>query len=350
MRSDGVSKRATIADVAALAGTSKSTVSFVLNDRPGVAPATRDRVLAAVADLDWRPNRSAQQLSRLSAGAIGIVFARTPETLRFDPFFAPFLAGVEHVVSAADCSVLLRFVEDGDAEIEAYRQLAESGAVDGVIVSDLRHDDRRIPILDQLGLSAVTLNEPDVPSSFAAVCDDEEAGVNDAIEHLVERGYSRIAFVGGPDQYLHVRRRRAAWEKALAARGLSAEAYVESDFTASCGAEATERLLLKANRPDAIIYANDAMAVAGLKVALAAGLDVPGEIALVGFDDSELAEHLTPSLTSVRTDPFGWGIAAARALLEDIESSLPSGRRIHLDPPRLVVRGSTARLSEGVTI
>lgn len=337
------SRRTTIADVAALSGTSKGTVSFVLNNKPGVAEETRRKVLAAIDELGWQPSRLAQSLSFSRADAIGLVLARTAETLRSDSFFAPFIAGVEHSVSQADMSVLLRFVETDETEEAAYRSLVQGGRVDGVIVADLLPEDPRIGYLERLGVPAVTLNSPDGPSPFRAVVNDDVAGVRAAVEHLVGLGHRRIAQVSGPQRYLHTRRRRAAFAQSLAAHGLHPDSAVEADFTAQGSAEATRRLLAApaSVRPTAIVYDNDTMAVAGMVVAQDLGLVVPRDLSVVGFDDAELSPYVSPALTTVRTDPFTWGAVAAQELLAVIRGTA-SGPSTALDAPSLVVRSSTA--------
>lgn len=336
-------RRPTISDVAARAGTSKGTVSFVLNGRPGVAPATRERILAAIDDLGFQPSQVARSLSNSRADVIGLVLARTPQTLRSDSFFAPFIAGVEFGIADADNSVLLRFVGDDEGELAAYRRLAGAGRVDGVILADLRRSDPRLGLLQELSLPAVTLNHPDTPSPFLAVCNDDTSGIKAAAHHLVELGHRRIAHVSGPMRYLHPALRDAAWRSALAEHGLELSDSIAGDFTAEGGAQATRALLgpSRGQRPTAIVFDNDTMAVAGTVAAQAMGLEVPGDVSIVGFDDAELSAYVNPPLTTIRTDPFAWGESAARALLAVVkgEATTPA---IHAGTSELVLRGSTA--------
>jgi DNA-binding LacI/PurR family transcriptional regulator len=336
-------RRPTISDVATLAGTSKGTVSFVLNGRPGVAPATRDRILAAIEELGFEPNQVARSLSNSRAGVIGLVLARSPQTLRADSFFAPFIAGVEYGIAKADTSLLLRFVEDDESERAAYRKLAMGRQADGVILSDLRRDDPRLALLAELSLPAVTLNQPDVLSPFLAVCNDDTTGIDEAARHLVELGHRRIAHVSGPLKYLHAGLRDAAWRTALASHGVELAASIPGDFTADGGAGASQRLFDAEPhvRPTAIAYDNDTMAIAGVKVARSLGLRVPDDVSIIGFDDAEFAAHVSPALTTIRTDPFAWGESAARALLDVINgdaeaSAIKAGESV------LVRRDSTA--------
>ena len=338
------SQRPTISDVARHAGVSKGAVSFALNGRAGVSTDTRDRILDAARELGWQRSHRARSLSVSHAFAFGLVLARPPELLGADPFFPSFLAGVETVLALAGYSLVLQVVADEDAEEAGYRTLAGEGRVDGVFVSDLRTRDSRIELLSELKVSAVTLNRPDVPSPFPAVCQRDRVGVMNAVRHLVELGHSRIAHVGGPLKFLHSLSRRAAWADALDEAGLPRGPVVLSDFTAAGGAAATERLLDLAEPPTAIVYANDLMAIAGLGVAHNRGLRVPRDLSVTGFDGTELAEHVHPPLTTVVGNPFAWGQAAARSLLAVADRrTLGAPADVNLDPARLEVRRSTAR-------
>lgn len=328
-------------DVARDAGVSTAAVSFALNGRPGVAPETRERILGVAAELGWEPSASARSLGGRHENALGLVIARDPLLLSADPFFPAFIAGVELELAVRGQALLLQVVGD-DAEQEAagYRHLARSERVDGVFLTDLRFADPRIALLEELGLPAVTLNRPDVPSPFPAVCQDDGPGVAAAVRHLADLGHIRIAYVAGRSDLLHGARRREVWAATMTALGLAADLVTIADFTAAAGAQATRALLAAEDRPTAIVYANDTMAIAGLTVAHELGFAPPRDLSLVGYEDSELAAHVYPSLTSVRSDPIEWGRTATRVLLDAIDGR-PSD--VELEPARLVVRASTER-------
>lgn len=332
--------RPTITDVARAAGVSKGAVSFALNGRPGVAEETRRRILAVAKELGWTPSHRARALSASRAFAVGLVLARPPELLGADPFFPAFIAGVERVLAERNQALVLQVVTNQRAEEDGYRRLAADGRVDGVFLLDLRVADPRIALLGQLRLPAVTLGRPDVASPFPAVLVDDRPGITAAVGHMVELGHRHVAHVAGPEHFLHGAARRDAWEGALRAAGLPPAPCVPSDFSAAGGARATRQLLDLAEPPSAIIYANDVMAMAGMAVARERGLDVPGVLSVTGFDDTELAAHISPSLTSVRTDPSGWGRVAARTLLDLIDGD--GGADVEMPPAQLVVRASTA--------
>lgn len=340
-------RRPTIDDVARQAGVSKTTVSFALNGVPRVADQTRERVLRAARDLGWQPSQRARSLSVSRAFAFGLVLARPADLIGTDPFFPAFIAGAETVLSPAGHSMLLQVLPDAATEEDGYRRLAAEDRVDGVFVTDLRPDDSRVSLLTELGVPAVTLNRPDIPSRFPAICHDDALGITAAVDHLVSLGHRRIAHVAGPDQFLHGTRRRAAWLDALAAAGLPAGPIVVGDFTASGGAAATRVLLDGPEPPTAIVYASDLMALAGLAAAQERGLSVPADLSITGFDDIELAAYVHPPLTTVRTDPFGWGKAAAGALLDLVAGhDVPD---VELPATSLLRRKSTGPVTEPIS-
>jgi DNA-binding LacI/PurR family transcriptional regulator len=314
-----LTRRPTIADVARAAEVSKGAVSFALNGRPGVAAHTRERILAVAAELGWTPSVSARSLSTRRAHAVGLVVAREPELLGADPFFPPFIAGIETVLSGRGQALMLQVPPDCDAEAHGYRRLAAEGRVDGVFLTDLRVDDPRPALLVELGLPGVTLGRTPEQRLLPAVSLDDRAGIADAVRHLVAMGHRRIGHVAGPQHFVHGRARKSAWRTTLSEAGLLTDLCVTADFTAAGGATATATLLDRAQPPTAIVYANDVMAIAGMSVAAARGVLVPDQLSVTGFDDTELARHLRPALTTVRSDPLGWGAAAAALLLEAID-------------------------------
>jgi len=336
---EAVTAKPTISDVAARAGVSKGAVSFALNDRPGVSSETKARILLAVEELGFRPSHTARALSSSRTFALGLVLARQPEMLRADPFFPAFIAGVEEVLAPAGMSLMLRFVTGHGAEKAAYTELAH-GRADGVIVTDIRNHDPRPALLSRLSLPAVTLNRATKQSRIPAVCLDDAPGVREAVHHLITLGHRHIAHVGGPGEYRHVDNRRREWSDVLAAAALPPGTFVEADFTAAGGARATAALLDSSAPPTAILYASDLMAVAGMAEAHRRGLSIPSDLSIVGFDDAELSAHLHPPLTTVRTDPFGWGRAAATTLLSQLAGERPAD--VHLPAAVFVLRGSTA--------
>jgi DNA-binding LacI/PurR family transcriptional regulator len=338
--SPGPAPRVTIADVAREAGVSKGLVSFALNDRPGVSAETRSRILSVAGSLGWTPSLRGRSLSSKRSFALGLVMARDPEVLGSDPFFTSFIAGVETILAPQGLALVLSVVPDGTAELQTYRTLVTDGRVDGVFLTDLRHDDPRIPCLSDLGLPAVTLGRPDQPSPFPAVCIDDTNGVAETVRHLVTLGHRRIAHVAGSPAMLHGSRRRTAFTTAMRAAGLGDGQVIETDFSISAGAAATRRLLAQPEAPTAIVFANDPMAIAGIGVAQELGVRVPADLSITGFDDIEFARYVYPALTTVGATPLVWGRAAATTLLGLIRTG--SAEDVELPAARLIIRGSAS--------
>ncbi|RKT79558.1 LacI family transcriptional regulator [Terracoccus luteus] len=336
-------RRPTISDVARAAGVSKGAVSFAINGRDGVSAETRSRILRAADELGFTRDVRARGLSSSRAMAVALVIARPPETLGADPFFAVFVAGVETVLSQAGFALVMQVVPTHVSEEEAYERLAGEGRADGVFLTDLRVDDDRPAVLRRLGLPGVRI-APDIDDSAPSVVVDDRPGIRAAVEHLVALGHTRLAHVGGPATYVHGASRRAAFDEATDAAGLAPGLHVEADFSAEGGAAATAKLLdlPPRRRPTAVVYANDLMAAAGIAVAADRGLDVPGDLSVTGFDDTAVSAVLRPGLTTVHTDVLAWGAAAAQTLLAAIDAGIDATDDVHLPPPHLVVRGSTA--------
>ncbi len=335
-----VTHRPTIIDVARVAGVSKGAVSFALNGKPGVATETRERILAAARELGWTPSLRGRALSVSRSLAVGLVIARPPETLGADPFFASFITGIETVLSERGYALMLQVVGDEVSEHESYRRLAASGRVDGVFLTDMRVEDVRPQLLNDLGLPTVVIGPAPGHGPWSAVYIDDQPGIVAAVEHLVALGHRRIDHVAGPAEFVHGLSRRAAWASAVVDAGLEPGTCITSDFSAQGGADATNRLLDLADPPTAIVYANDLMAIAGMSTAIGRGVDIPGQLSITGFDDTSLAAYLQPALTTVRTDVVGWGRATATRLLALVDGE--TGTEVDLPSPELVVRASTA--------
>src|SRR4051812_18632188 len=210
--------RPTIDDVAARAGVSAAAVSFAMNGRPGVAEATRLRILAAAEELSWRPSALARALTEARARAVGLLLARSVDQLELDPFFVRFLAGVERALAPSDHDLVLRVSDTVDPA--AYRQLAGSGRVDGFLLCDVEVDDPRFGVIAEAGIPAVVAGRPVSPCPFPALETEHAHGMHMATEHLLALGHRSIAFVGGAAHMEHVQARLATWKAALGAAGV----------------------------------------------------------------------------------------------------------------------------------
>ena len=315
------------------AGVSSAAVSFAVNDRPGVGAATRARILAAADELGWEPSASARALTGARARAIGLILARDPTELESDAFFVRFLSGLERTLAPRDHALLLQLAPASRAD--AYSRLAASGRVDGFVLTDVERDDPRFAIVAATGVPAVVAGRPGPGSGLPWIETEHGAGMAAAAAHLAARGHERIAFLGGPEALDYVAVRAAHWRAALEAAGLDPGATVFAAPGEPATATAARALATGAT---AVAATSDVLALALVAAARAAGRRVPDDLAVTGFDDSALAAHAVPALTSVRVDFAEFGAAAAAALLALIDGEPPATAR--LSAPSLVVRGS----------
>lgn len=332
--------RTTIADIAKHAGVSPTAVSFALNDRPGLSDETRQRILAAVAELNWRPSIAARALTGMRSDTVGLVVARPARTLGIEPFFAQLTSGLQARLSTHVVALHQLVVEDVAAELEVYHRWAAEKRVDGLVVVDLERDDPRPAAVRGLGLPAVVLGGTGVPGPLPAVWVDDYAAMAQIAEHLAGLGHRRVGHVGGIPAYEHSARRVAALHDASRRLGLEV-AHEDTDYSESASAAATRLLLDRPDRPTAIVYDSDVAALAGLGVASTLGARVPDDLSVVSFDDSALARLVHPAMTALSRDTHALGMLVADTLLaviagQDVEP-------VVIAPgPVLVPRASTA--------
>ncbi|MEV4162253.1 LacI family DNA-binding transcriptional regulator [Nonomuraea dietziae] len=337
--------RPTIADIAARVGVSKGAVSFALNGRPGVSEETRARVLQVAEEMKWRPHSAARALGGARAEAAGLVIARPARTIGVEPFFAHLLSGLQAGLSAGAVALHLLIVEDTAAEIEVYRRWASEGRVDGFILVDLQVRDPRIEVIEELGVPAVVLGGPGPHGSLSSVWADDREAMLSIADYLAALGHTRIAHVSGLPAFRHTQRRVRALRDSARRLSLREVVSVPTDFSDAQGAAATRALLSRKQRPTAIVYDSDVMAVAGLGVAAEMRVSVPGELSIVAFDDSVLTQIVHPSLTALSRDTFALGRRVAETLLGAIaDPATPVN--VRTPTPVLTVRESTSSADE----
>lgn len=337
--------RPTIADIALRAGVSKVAVSYALNDRPGVSPTTRAAIKAIAEEIGWQPNSAARALTRARADTVGLALSRPARMLGVEPFFMELISGIESELSSGGCALLLQVVSGPAQELEVYRRWWGEGRVDGVFLADLREPrpgepDPRVTGVAGLGLPAVAIGHPSAAGPLVPVWSDDAAALRDTLAYLHALGHRRVARVAGLAELTHTRLRDREQHRACAELGLGAPVVVHTDYSGDEGAHATRRLVSAPDRPTAIIYDNDIMAVAGLSVAQEMGLDVPADLSLVAWDDSQLSQVVRPPLTALSRDIPAYGALAARTLLTLVAEGAAEGREDAA--ARLVPRGSTA--------
>ena len=335
-------KRPTSADIARAAGVSKGAVSYALNNRPGVSDATRERILTIAAEMGFRPNVAARALNGASAGAVGLALCRPARVLGVEPFYMELISGLEAELSARSYGLTLQVVPDHAAEIAVYRRWAGERRVDGVLLVDLHTDDDRVDAVRDLQLPAVVIAGPGDFGGLPSVWSDDAAAVTEAVEYLCALGHRTITRVGGMPELLHTEIRTRAFAAVCERLGVQHAVTVPTDYTAEEGSRATRRVLSAPERPTALIYDNDLMAVAGLAVAQEMGIAVPGDLSIVAWDDSMLCRIVHPPLTALSRDVAAYGTHAARSLLDLVTTGATAD--VQAAAAHLVPRGSTATL------
>ncbi|MDX6433964.1 MAG: hypothetical protein QOE54_6330 [Streptosporangiaceae bacterium] len=334
-------RRVTIKEVAERAGVSKGAVSLAMNDRPGLSPATRERIRKAATDLGWMPSLSARSLSSAQISSIGLAIARPARMLGLEPFYMEFISGIQSVLADRSCSLLLRLVRSMDEEITVHDGWWKTRQISGSILVDFTEDDPRIPALTALGLPVIAVGDPSLTGRFPSVWTDDAVAVTEAVRYLAALGHRWIARVGGPEGLGHSGIRTRAFTEAVTELGLEPGRNLATDYSGEQGARATRALLSSARRPTAILYDNDITAVAGLSVAAEMGVSIPGELSLLAWDDSQLCRLTHPTLSAMSHDVFGYGEEVARRLMAVLEHGADVSGPVAT--PVLIPRGSTAQ-------
>ena len=331
----------TLNDVAAVAGVSPTTISRYLSRSIILPQATRDRIDAAIAALDYRPNLLAKRLSTGRAEAIGLV---TPEI--DNPFFAQLAAAVEAEAEKHGYAVYMTSTHgDPMCEIGAVRRMRD-GHVDGLVLITSRPDDGALARLLADDDKVVLLDE-DVPGiGLCRVFAQNEHGAWLATRHLIAAGHRHIAFIGGPPGLMSVQERKAGFERAMAEAGLPAapQAVLLRDYSRAFGDQAATILLGLNPRPSAIFASSDYLAIGVLGAFQRAGLSVPQDMSLIGFDDMPFADLVNPPLTTIRQPVPEMGRLAFQVLLALIHGE--NTARLSRLPVELVQRKSVAPFAE----
>jgi DNA-binding LacI/PurR family transcriptional regulator len=333
-------RRPTIMDIARQAGVSKGSVSYALNGLPGVSEHTRSKILSIAAEMGWHPNSAARALSGARSQAVGLVLARPAPTLGIESFFMQLISGIEAELSRRSIALMLQVAGDSETELSAYRRWWGERRVDGVLVTDLRLDDPRIALLEELAMPAVVVGGPGHHGALSAVWTNDTAAVDVVLEYLSALGHQRIARVAGRSDFLHTMTRDQAFAAAITRLGLADGGTISTDYSAEQGARATRSLLSAKPAPTAIIFDNDVMAVAGMAVVHEMGMGVPRDLSIVAGDDSPLCQHVHPPITAVFRDVSAVGERAASSLMELLDGR--GAGEIQAQDPWLIPRGSTA--------
>jgi LacI family transcriptional regulator len=332
-----VRKKATQRDVARGAGVSQATVSLILGGSPTHRSATAARVLEVARDLGYAPNRPAQALRTQRTRTIAVAM---PDIC--NPFFPSLLKGVQMIAERAGYDVIAINTEGAAERERRFLTWSLEGRVDGVvgIFFTQRADDFSPLVAAGVGvvrIESARKSAGDLPIDNIYV--DNRAAAAAATRYLIERGHRRIAMIAGPTG--PQAERAAGYVMALAERGLESDIADGAEFSEEEGRRAAAALIDRAERPTAIFAANDLMAIGAMSALRERGLKVPGDVAVIGFDDIFIARLVTPALTTVSQFQQDIGIKAAETLLDRLRGA-KSLRGTSLEMPfRLIERDST---------
>lgn len=329
----------TLEEVARAAGVSRSTVSRVINELPGVSERARTAVAKAIQTLRYVPNEAARSLATRRTNSIALVVSEHGDQVFGDPFFAGVLRGVHAgLASSKRQLVLMLMTQDDDGE--ALAGYLCSGHVDGALVVSLHGRDPLPQRLADAGLPVVLVGRPLSGARVPYVDSDNFTGGLLAARHLVASGRRRIATIAGPNDMAAGIDRLVGWRRGMAEAGLPTDVLVRSDFTIEAGAAAMAELLAKHPDVDAVFAAADIIAVGAMRELRARELRVPHDVALVGFDDSVLATSAIPQLTTVRQPVEELGRTVTWRLLAQLNGDTDLPPSVSL-PTELVVRESS---------
>lgn len=330
-------KRATMTDVATKAGVSKTTVSHVINETRAVEAATRQRVLAAVDELGYRPNLLARSLTTHRTGVIGMLISDSSNN-----FFGELIQGVQTVLLPENYGLIVCSTNDALEREMHYLDLLLAQQVDGIIAAATTHRWLELYRADRQHTPLVFMDRcfENMDRPFVGV--DNQHGAYLGVRHLIERGYTSIGLLAGLERLSTMRERQAGYQQALHEAGLPVRRdwIIHTHLSIEAGRHAMVRLLAAAECPRAVFINNNLLALGALLALRAGGLRCPEDVALVGFDDHPWAAVSNPPLTVVRQPLHRLGTSAAQMLLALIRNQPLAETRVIL-PCELVVRQSS---------
>lgn len=335
----------TLADVARTAGVGKATVSRVINGGKKVSPETLNRINQVIRELDYRPSQAARSLKGNGTKAIGLVLPSIA-----DPFFADCAEAAQEVARSHGYLMIVAATNyDPQAEIQQLESLIRH-RVEGILFAPADAKSKSLATLvERLAIPVIAFNHPLQKASVPSVLCENRPGARMATEHLLKHGYRRIACVGGQSSLYTIHERRKGYTDAMRSAGLeplivpSVNTYAETEG-------ALRNLCLPVRKIDAVFAVRNRITIFAFQATQALGMNIPGEVALVGFDDFDLASTLRPSVTVIRQPVQQIGSSAAKLLFEELKRpvSHKNGRRAqNLLKAELVLRTSCGCQEEG---
>ncbi|MFX3633568.1 MAG: LacI family DNA-binding transcriptional regulator [Candidatus Pristimantibacillus sp.] len=334
--------KVTIQDIAEAANVAKSTVSKVINNSPRISTETRQRVLEIMKQMNYIPSSIATRLAKQSSFNIGLLIDMSKESEFMNHFFYNIIAGIESVLGTMNYELTISNVQSSAPGAKVLERLVLNKRVDGLIMNNSVLTEEMAHQLNELRFPYISLGEFMPPVSWVDF--DNELGGQMLTEHLLESGYSNIAFVGGELEEKLFTNRHNGYKRALLKAGMttSSEWILRGPAIETEGYQLGKRLLQHNNRPDAIVCMSNYTALGVLKAAQELNIHVPKQLGIVAFDDYPLSPFTTPPLTCLNIDTFELGVAAGHLLMDRIQfPSVPYKNSLLV--PKLIVRDSSQR-------
>lgn len=330
----------TLEDIAKQAGVSRSTVSRVVNGSPSVSAEVRKRVLKVIQSTGYHPNAAARSLASQRSWMIGLVLPRSVSSFFTDPYFPQLTQGIAYGCNNHNLTLSLFLVGNKEDEEKITPRISRRGLLDGILIQTTQNEDKLIGTLVNSSIPSVILGRPfDIEGVSYIDVDNLSAGAN-ATKHLIRLGYKRIATITGSKYNTTASDRFEGYSKAMKAANLPLDQALIAggdDFSETSGYEAMKKLL-KAS-PDAVFASADMMAIGAMRAIQEAGLRVPEDIAVVGFDDIPMSAQPNIRLTTIRQPIMRFGVKAVELLIDLIENGSKPARKLILDT-ELIVRDS----------
>lgn len=335
--------KVTISDIAKAANVAKSTVSKVLNDSPKISQETKQKVREIMKQMNYTPSSIATGLARQSSCNIGLLVDMSKESEFLNQFFYNIIGGIESVIAPLKYELTISNVQYSNPEGHFLNRLIFSKRVDGIIANNSVLTDELSEELNRLEFPYISIGEIRTPGSWIDF--DNKLGGSMLTEHLLEQGYSKIAFIGGEQHEKIYTHRLGGYLQALH----QAEIIVHHNWIINCKADeqgsyqAALELLQSEEQPDSVVCMNSYVAFGVLQAAKSLGINVPSQLGIAAFDDYPLSRYTTPPLTSLNIDTFKLGLSSGQLLMERIKGNDMSSKHLLLEP-ELIARESTARI------
>lgn len=329
----------TLKDIARKAGVSRSTVSRVINNHPNVSKAARQRVTQIIEDTGFHPNVAARSLAMRRTRMLGLVLPRSMSSFFTDPYFPHLTQGIAKACNEEDYTLGLFLVSTPEDEQKIFSRVLRKGLLDGILLQSGELGDQLIDDLLKSEIPLVIAGRPFDTEGVSYIDIDNVKAAHQAVTHLINLGHKRIGTIAGaPDNTVSFDRLNG-YKQALQDAGMELDEtlIVKGDYSEVCGYDSMQKLLPA--RPDAVFAASDAMAIGAIRAVQEAGLNVPDDIAFVGFDDLPLATMPNIQLTTVRQPVFEFGFTAIEMLIETIETEDNEPKQVILDT-ELIIRDS----------